>query len=191
MARGSSAANTAATSAQNFSNSLQGNLSGLYGEVAPALSQEVTNPTGYTPTEKAQMNTASQQSVGGSNAGAVGQGALLASRTKNAGAAQNAVAQSARTGGQTLSNDALKTEMSDANLKQKQTQAGLSGLEGLYGETLGGANQALGIVPSAVNANTDAASQSWDWAKYLLDPAMQDAASGASAYAKSRASGGG
>jgi len=177
MARGSTQATTAATSAQNLSNNLASNANALYGELAPELETEVTHPAGYSPTDLAAMDTAAQQSAGGSQAAAVGQGSLLASRTKNNGTADAAIGQSARSAGQNLSNAALKTQLSNANLKQHEQQSGLSGLEGLTNAQTGASIGALGVVPQAVNANNGAINASYDWAKYLLDPAMQAAGS--------------
>ncbi len=182
MARGSTQATTAGTSAQNLSNGLETNSNSLYGALAPELQTEAAHPAGYSPTDLAEMNTAAQQSAGGSQAGAVGEGSLLSSRTKNAGTADAAIADSARSSGEALSKDALDTQLHNADLKQHQQQAGLSGLEGLYGTDLGGSVSSLGQVAGDVNANTNAASQSWDWAKYLLDPAMQAAGSAAGGY---------
>ena len=180
MARGSSAATGAATTAQNNSNTFMGNANGLFSTLAPELQTEVSHPSGIAQPDLAAMNTASQQSAGGSMAGAVGQGALAKSRLKNAGAGDAAIADSSRGAGEDLSKRALQTQIENAGMKAKQQQAGLSGLEGLTGMETGAANQALGIVPQAVNANTNAANQSWDWAKMLLDPAM--AAAGQSQF---------
>src|SRR5580658_4748376 len=107
MARGSSQAQTAATSAQGISSGLQANSGALYGALTPQLEQEATAPTGINPTDLAAMNTAAKQTAGGTQAGAVGQGALLASRTRNKGAAASAIAQSAKTAGQQESNEDL------------------------------------------------------------------------------------
>src|SRR5690348_4147207 len=82
MARGSEQANTAATSAQNASNQFGANANALYSTLAPELMSEAAHPSGFGPQELARMNTAAQQSAGGANAGAVGQGALLAQRTR-------------------------------------------------------------------------------------------------------------
>jgi hypothetical protein len=178
MARGSQQAQTGATSAQNFSNGLQGNASSLYGELAPELQTEAAHPSGYAPADLARMDTAAQQSAGGSMAGAVGQGSLLAGRTKNAGTADAAIAESAKDTGGALARAALGSQLKNADLKSKQQQEGLSGMEGLYGMDVSGANNALGEVAGNVNANTNAANESWDWAKYILDPAMQAAGEG-------------
>lgn len=177
MARGSNQATGAATSAQNLSNSLQGNAASLYGTLAPELQAEAAHPAGYSPSDLAKMNTAAQQSAGGGQAGAMGQGSLFASRTRNAGSADAAIADSARSAGQNLSKAALATQIKNADLKQHQQQAGLSGLEHLYGTNVGAGVGALGEVASNVNANTNAEDASWNWSKYLLDPAMGAAGS--------------
>lgn len=129
------------------------------------------------------MNTAAQQSAGGSEAAATGQGGLLAARTRNAGGGAAAIADSTRKASQSLGQEAVGIQNKNAEVKQRQQQEGLSGLENLYGEDISGGNQALGIVPQAVNANTNAASQQWDWAKYLLDPAIASGAGAAEAFA--------
>lgn len=173
MAKGSSAAaNTAATSAQDEFNALENNASSLYSTLTPQLQAEAAAPPGYDPATMARIKTSNMQTAGGSNAGAVGQGALLAARTRNAGAPAAAIGASTRRAGEELGSENLKTELSNADLQEKQRQEGLSGLSNLYGEQLQAGNQALGIVPSAVNANTNAENESYDWARYLLDPAL-------------------
>lgn len=178
MARGSTAANTAASSAQGLSNTLQGNAASTFGSLMPELQSEVANPSGFNPVDKARMTTEAQQGAGGSQAGAVGQGALLASRTKNPGAASSAIAQSSRNSGQQLSKDTLATNLADQSLKEKQRSQGISGLEGLNSTELGGGINALGEVAPAVNANTNAFNSSYDWTKDILDP-LVSAAGGA------------
>jgi hypothetical protein len=118
------------------------------------------------------MNTAAQQSAGGSMGGAVGQGALLASRTRNAGTADAAIGQAARDSSANLSKAAVGIQGKNADLKQKQRQAGLSGLEGLTGMSTGASINALGQVAGNVNADTNAQNASWDWSKNLLQPIL-------------------
>ncbi len=169
MGRGSENANNAASSAQNFATQNQGQANATYNALAPELQQEVAHPTGFTPEQQAGMTTAAEQSAGGANAGAVGQGALLAGRTKNPGTAAAAIDASSRHAGQTLGQETLGVKNADAMLQQKNRQAGLAGLEGLNAQELGGANQALGIVPQAVNASTNAVNASYDWANAVKD----------------------
>lgn len=177
MARGSNQATTAASSAQNLSNGLASNADALYGTLAPELEAEAAHPSGFSPSDLAAMRTGAMQSAGGSMAGAVGRGALLGARTRNAGAPGAAIGEAAREAGETLSNAAAGIAGKNAELKARQEQAGLSGLEGLNADELGEGVRSLGIVPQAVNANTNAQDASYDWAKYLLDPAMQAAGS--------------
>lgn len=179
MARGSSQATGAATTATNLSNQLTGNAQSLYGAAAPALQAEANAPSGYAPADLAAMNTAAQQSAGGTQAGAVGQGALLAARTRNAGAPAAAIGQSSRTAGQQLSNAGLGIQTRNANLKEEQRQSGLSGLENLYGRTLGEGVTALGQVAPDVNANTNAENASWDWSSALFQPLLKAAGAAA------------
>lgn len=182
VARGSTQAQEAGKSAQGFATGLQGNAASLYGSLTPQLLSEATHPAGMAPTDLAAINTAAQQSAGGSEAAAKGEGALLAGRTRNAGTGAAAIGEASRAAGRNLSQRAVETQGENALLKAKQKQSALSGLEGLTGIETEGANRALGIVPQAVNANTNAANQSWDWAKYILDPAMQASATAAKAF---------
>lgn len=175
MARGSEQAKTAATTAQNMSTGFNSNANQLYGTVAPELTQQLRNPTGLTPTEKSNMTTAGMQTAGGAMSGAVGQGALQAARTRNAGGADAAIQESARNAGQANGNTALKTEMADASLKEKNRQGALAGLGGLLGGQTQASIGALGQVAPNVNADVNAQNASWNWAKYILDPAMQAA----------------
>ena len=136
--------------ASNAAASYGGNAGGLYGSLAPAYSAMAFNPQGYGATNLAKMNTASQQSLGGSNAGVTGQAGLQAARTRNAGgsaavldaASQNAMRQN--------SENAIGTDVANANLEQKQQGEGLAGLSSLYGQNVnaqlgeqGISNQAL------------------------------------------------
>lgn len=175
MARGSTQATTAATTAQNQAGTNYGNANALFGPLSAQLETEAAHPAGIDPTTLAQMDTAALQSGGGSTAAAVGQGALRAARTRNAGGSDAAIASSARTGGEIASKGILGNRLESANLKAKQQQEGMSGLNSLFAENLSGGNQALGIVPSSVNANTQAQNASWDWATDLFNPLMKDA----------------
>jgi hypothetical protein len=133
----------------------------IYGSLVPQLQQEAAHPAGYTPYQKAAMNTDGQQSAGGSNAGAVGQGALLAARTRNAGTADAAIGQAARSASQNLGRQAVGTEVSNANLQNGQQQAGLRGLEGIGSTDLGASLNALGLSNQALNTANNAKPSFW------------------------------
>lgn len=179
MARGNNQAQGASGQANANANTFMGNANSLYSTEVPQLESETQNPQGFNPTDLAKMKTENMETAGGSQAGAVGQGDLLAARTRNAGGPAAAIASAARTAGQNLSRANLGVDTENAKLKEGERQEGLSGLEGLTNTETGASNNALGEVASNVNANTNAASQSWDWAKYLLDPALSAAGQGA------------
>jgi hypothetical protein len=137
--------------ANAMSSQLGANAGSLYGPLANQLSAQAAHPTGYTPGQVAAQNTAAQQSAGGSNAATVGQGGLLAARTRNAGAAQNAIAQGGRQASQNLSNAAVGTQVRNAGLAQSNQQSAEHGLQNLYGTELGGSQNALGMSNQAIN----------------------------------------
>jgi hypothetical protein len=184
MARGSDQAKQGATSAQNLSNTMGANSSALFGQLAPELEAQAAHPAGISPQDQAAMGTAAQQSGGGSMAGAVGQGALKAARTRNAGASDAAIQESTRTAGRQASEAALKPELADIGMKADQQKEALGGLGNLYGQNSAGSIGALGQVAGNVNADTNAQNASYDWAKYLLDPALSAAGQSAASFAK-------
>lgn len=147
--------------AQSMSSGLNSNASNLYGFLAPELTAEASAPSGYSPTDLATMNTAAQQSAGGGQAAAVGQGALLAGRTHNAGSADAAIGRASQAAGENLSNAALRTTMANADLKQKQKQEGIAGLENLYGTDLNGSMNALGLSNNALGVANNAKQGFW------------------------------
>lgn len=152
--------------AGSASSNLLSNAGNIYGSLAPTLAAQVAAPGGYTPAQKAAMTTAGEQSAGGTQAGSVGQGALLASRTKNAGTADAAIAQSARTAGQQNSNTAVGTEVKNANLQQQQRQNALNGEESLYSTTLGGGLNALGLSNQALTGASNSGGMNNPWNQY-------------------------
>lgn len=172
MARNNAAAETAANTANSNSQVFGGNAGALYGAVAPQLEAEAANPTGYNPADLAAMTTQAEQGAGGSQAAAVGQGALLSGRTRNAGSAAKAVADASRGAGERLSEANLGVQAGNARLREQQRQAALSGLTGLTGMETGASNAALGEVAPNVNANVNQQNESWNGVKDLLDPAL-------------------
>lgn len=183
MARGSQTASTAADTANQFATTYGANASNIFSDLSPTLMAEAAHPAGMSPLDLAAANTSAQQSAGGTQAAAVGQGALRAARTRNAGGADAAMEASARHAGEQLSQAGLTTRLRNAAMKAQEQQSGISGLENLYGTSVNAGNQALGEVASNVNANTNAENASWDWAKDLFDPILQAASNGAKAFA--------
>jgi hypothetical protein len=147
-----------AATGQNISSQAGQDASSLYGTLFPTYSAEAAGlPTAGTTAE----NTAVQQSVGGSTAGAVGQGNLEAARTRNAGAFQPSEDEAVRSGQRDLSDSALAVKANEVD----QGQKGLSNLYGMNeAEQLGGlnaSNQAVGEETGAANAESNAANSGW------------------------------
>lgn len=162
MARGmqDQANKTYKESNQVFTGSQQ-NSNDLYKQLFPMLQAEATNPTGYNPKDLVAMNTASQQSVGGGTASAVGDLGLAAARTRNAGGFAPAEDEAVRSGQRQLSENALGIQGANADLKEKQKQLGISGLSGLYGQNTGDMLAALGLQNQSTGVGTEAGKSGW------------------------------
>lgn len=184
MARGSTQATGAATQAQTNSGAQLGAANNISSLLVPTLENQIANPQGINPTDLAALRTSNMQGAGGAESAAVGQGALQAARTRNAGAPAAAVASGVRGAGEGLSTANLDTNLANQKAKLAQTSQAESGLQGLYGTDVNAGNTALGQVAPLVNANTEAQNASWDWAKDLFDPILQAAGQGAGALAK-------
>lgn len=150
--------------AQNLSNNLTSNASSIYGSLEPTLQAEMAHPSGFTPQAKAAMNTAAQQSAGGSTAAATGAGRLFAARTRNAGGAKAAIGEGVRNAGENLSNAAVNTEVQNAKLQEAQRQGAISGLEGLNATELTGGENALGLSNQALGVTNQAQPSFWQQA---------------------------
>ena len=127
-----------------------------FGAANPVLTRMATDPMGYTQQQKSDMLTAGGQSIGGSTAGVVGQGNLTAARTNNIGGQSMALDAAARAGDQQSSVNALGVLNQDAELKQKQQQFGLQGLQGEYSDANRTGIDALGQATNAGNATNAA-----------------------------------
>lgn len=180
--RGDQTASNAENTSVADSGAFMGNANSLYGDLAPTLEGEIAHPAGYAPSDLSAMETGAQQSAGGSEAGAVGQGGLYAARTRNKGGAAAAIADASRGAGQQLSRNLLGVRSANAGLKNQQQQAGISGLTNLTGLETGASTSALGNVAGLSNANTNAENASYDWATDVFDPILQAAGTGAAAF---------
>src|ERR1039458_10256673 len=156
MARNDPQASADANTAQGISGTSTANAGALYGTLAPQLEAEAANPQGFAPTDLAAMDTAAEQSAGGAAAGVTGEGGLRAARTRNSGGPDAATQEGARNASEIASKGALGTQIANARVKNQQQQAGIGGLESLYGTNMGAGVNALGEVAQNVNANTGA-----------------------------------
>lgn len=123
-----------------------------YNTVNPIYSAMATAPQGFTPTQKANMLTASSQSGGGGVASAVGQGGLYAARTGQAGGATAALDDAARSAGVTNSSNALNVQNESDQLATQNQRIGLSGLNGIYNDANSTATNDLNTANSAAQA---------------------------------------
>lgn len=133
------------------SNDLATKSNSIYGFLDPTLKAQAANPQGYG-ADLPAINTANQQSLGGSTAGITGQANLEAARTRNAGGFQGAIGSGSRSNAKQLSENALGIQAMNADVKQKQQQTALSQLQQLYGTNVQGAEGFLGESNSALGA---------------------------------------
>jgi hypothetical protein len=125
------------------------------------LTREATAPQGYSPEDLNAALVSGQQAAGGAASGITGQAGLQAMRTRNSAALPGVLDQAARQKMQTGSQNALNVQLQNAALKQKQQQAGLAGLQQLYGTDVGAQLKSMGLVPEDIGAELQAGKQGW------------------------------
>jgi hypothetical protein len=159
--KGVQAGNDAADTASSTGKALNSRAMSLQDTLEPQLEGDIANPQGFGTTGLNSMNTAIQQSTGGSTGGIVGQGNLTAARTRNAGAFTAAAQEASREGTRTAADNTLKVQGMNENLKAEQRASALRAKQGLFGSDLSGSLQAMGLVPGDINAATKAEGPSW------------------------------
>ena len=135
--------------AQSLNKQLSGTGSGISNFITPQLEGDVTNPQGYTPEQLAYINTADQQSLGGSVGGITGEANLEAARTRNKGGFQGVAGSAARSAQRQLSENALGVQKANADLEQQKRQQAIDALMKLYGVD---ESTALGYLNSSTEA---------------------------------------
>jgi hypothetical protein len=135
--------------------------SGVGSTLVPELTQEAKNPTGFDPTTLNNMNTASAETAGGTNSAISGAATNAAARTHNTGALSGVLDEAARQKQRQMATNTLGIQNANAVLKEKQKQAGLSGLEGVYGTDVGAQLKSEGLVPEDINAWANANKTGW------------------------------
>ena len=164
-----------------------GNANGIFSTLLPQYEQEALNPQGFGGPGLAAMNTAAQQSTGGATAGAVGQGTLMAARTRNLGSAQSGNNAAAENAQRVNSQRAVEIQGENERLKQEQAREGRAGEAGLYDTNLRTALGALGAENSSLGEENQATknmidAQNSGWFQNMLGTinALSNAAKGAS-----------
>jgi len=138
--------------AQDNSKQLSSQAQGVNNYLTPTLEAEANNPQGYSPSQMAYMNTASQQSLGGGAAASTGEANLAAARTRNAGGFAGAVGTADRGAQKQMSQNAVGIQAQQAQLQQQQRQQALQSLQSLYGID---ENTALGYLNNSNTALND------------------------------------
>ena len=167
------------TSANNLGTQYNSQALGINSALTPTLTAQMANPQGYSPTTMGQMQTAAEQTAGGSNAGIAGAAGLRAARTRNIGSGQAATEEAGRGAGQELSQINAGIQTNNANLKAKQQAEAEGGLGKMYGEDVGAGEGALGLSNQSL---TGAGNLSDFWQQLALQ-GVQSAGQVGAAYA--------
>lgn len=184
MARGDQQVKGAEGQANANSNKFMSNANDIYSTLEPDLKSQAANPQGFTPADQAAMETGAMQTAGGAESGAVGEGGLLAARTRNGGASTKAIADASRGAAENLSRNLLGIRTANATLKNQQRENAQAGLGNLAGLETGASNTALGLVAPLGRVNQEAGGN-WNWETNLLDPFLSSAAGSLGAAAGS------
>ena len=166
-----------ATTGQQLSNLYGMNAANENAVLQPQLTQDIVNPTGYSPTQMAQQTTAAMQSAGGSNAGIAGGALQRAARTRNVGAGNALASEAGQQAAQRLSQINAGIQTRSADLAQQKRERALGAEQGLYGTNVGAGLGALGVSNQSLS---DAGNLANFWQQYLLT-AMGNASKMASA----------
>jgi len=138
--------------------------------ITPYLTKNLTNPAGYSPSQMAQMLTASSQSLGGSEAAAMGTGNIMAAHDRSAAGVSAAADQSARDAMKQQSTNALGVDTASTNLANQRQADAATGLQNLYGTNTQAVLSALGLSNAAIGQLTAANQQSaTNWTAPLAD----------------------
>lgn len=156
-----SMAKGAGETAINTANTYGTEASDIGSMLVPTLEREASNPQGFNPTDLNAMLVAGQQGAGGATGAIQGQANLTAARTRNSGALSAVLDEAARARSKASSESALNVQGMNANLKEKQRQAGLQGLESVRGGDVNAQLKAEGLVPEDINAWTNASKAGW------------------------------
>ena len=166
--QGLGAAQTASGTAAGYG----GQAANVSSTLVPELTQEAKNPTGINPTDLNAMQVASQQGAGGAAGSLVGEATTRAARSRNTGALAGSLDEIARAKTRAASGGNLAIQNMNTQEKLNQQQAGLKGLEGVYGTDVGAQLKAQGLVPEDLTAVAKADESGWQqdlqgWLKAL------------------------
>lgn len=151
------AATTAAGTAAGYGSA----ATGIGGTLTPILTKEATNPTGLTPEAKNAALVAGEQGAGGATGSVAGAAGLAANRTRNTGALSGVLDAAARAKTQQFSRGAQTVANEDTALKESNRQAGIHGLQGMYGTNVNAQLGSAGQISHDVDASVAANNSGW------------------------------
>lgn len=156
-----SAANANARTATGTASQYGNTAGGVGGTLIPGLTQQFTNPEGFSPTDLNNQLVAAEQAGGGATGAVTGQAGLQAERTRNTGNLTSLLDQAARRGGQNLSQSALDIQNRNAMLKEQQRESAAKGLESLYGTDVGAQLKSMGLANEDLDTALKAGQEGW------------------------------
>lgn len=159
--QGKSDAQNTYNTASNLTGSSTANRGNLYNSLFGTYQNEASNPVGFTQPDIARMNTAAQQSAGGSLGAVVGKGNQYAAANRNLGSFAPAMDEASRSASRDLSNSALDIQNKNALLKETQRQQGISGMQGLENQENQDILASLGLQNQSTDALTNAEKTGW------------------------------
>jgi hypothetical protein len=156
MGFGSTAAKSAAQQTMGISTGYGAEAGDIGSMLVPELKHEALHPTGFNPTDLNSMLVAGQQGAGGATGSIAGEANLHAARARNNASLSSVLDEAERGKVRQLSQNALDVQGQNAQLKEKQRQAGLAGLSHERGADINAQLEAQKIVPEDINAWSNA-----------------------------------
>ncbi len=151
---------------------------GIQANLLPFLTQELTNPQGFTQQQTGAMQAAAEGGAGGSTAGLNTEANLATARNRNSGGFSGALDDAARQKDKALASTSEGIAAKSADLQQNQQQSAASGLANMQGLDTNAQLKAMGLVPEDLKAQTQL-DQTSGWANQLK-PFLSDVQQGLS-----------
>ena len=130
---------------------LNSNGQALGSQAAAGYQNLVANP-GYTDAQKSAITNLSQSALGSAFNALAQNASTRAARTRNSAGYGELIDSLARTQSQDQANLAQQNQVAFGNAARSDTNAGLSGLSGLYGTNSSLLSRAIGVAPSLLDA---------------------------------------
>lgn len=159
MAGPGQSAKTATSQAFGLSTGFGSEAGDIGSMLVPELTKEALHPSGFNPADTNAMLVAGEQGAGGATGAISGEANLRAARSRNNASLSSVLDEAERGKTRQLSENALNVQGQSAALKERQRQAGLSGLQKERGMDVNAQLEMQKILPEDINAWTKAASR--------------------------------